>query len=86
MIVMRFRNFIATDVAVAIIFQSGHGATGRQAEAARRGIERVARASVPYLTSEEGQTRWSCRNQERQGRRRLHQLGVSVRRQSGDTD
>ena len=47
----------ATPITVAIIFHSGFGHTARQAEAVRRGIERVAGASVLYLTSDEAQTR-----------------------------
>jgi NAD(P)H dehydrogenase (quinone) len=47
----------AAPVTVAVIFHSGRGHTARQAEAVRRGIERVARASTLYLTSDEAQTR-----------------------------
>src|ERR1700710_1068431 len=47
----------ATPVTVAIIFHSGFGHTARQAEAVRRGIERVEGASVFYLTSDEAQRR-----------------------------
>ena len=47
----------ATPVTVAVIFHSGFGHTARQAEAVRRGIERVAGASALYLTSDQAQTR-----------------------------
>jgi multimeric flavodoxin WrbA len=47
----------ATPVTVAVIFHSGFGHTAQQAEAVRRGIERVAGASALYLTSDEAQTR-----------------------------
>jgi NAD(P)H dehydrogenase (quinone) len=47
----------ATEVVVAIVFHSGYGHTARQAEAVRRGVEKVPGASVLYLTSEEAQTR-----------------------------
>ena len=49
----------ATPVTVAVIFHSGYGHTARQAEAVRRGIERVAGASALYLTSDEAQARLS---------------------------
>jgi NAD(P)H dehydrogenase (quinone) len=42
---------------VAVIFHSGFGHTARQAEAVRRGIERVAGTSALYLTSDEAQVR-----------------------------
>ena len=44
-------NNAATPITVAVIFHSGFGHTARQAEAVRRGIERVAGASTLYLTS-----------------------------------
>jgi NAD(P)H dehydrogenase (quinone) len=47
-----------TEVLVAIVFHSGYGHTARQAEAVRRGLEKVPGASALYLTSEEAQTRW----------------------------
>jgi NAD(P)H dehydrogenase (quinone) len=50
-------DYAATPVTVAVIFHSGFGHTARQAEAVRRGIERVAGASVLYLTSDEAQGR-----------------------------
>lgn len=43
---------------VAIVFHSGYGHTARQAEAVRRGLEKVPGVSALYLTSEEAQTRW----------------------------
>lgn len=46
------------EVLVAIVFHSGYGHTARQAEAVRRGAEKVAGASVLYLTSEEALKRW----------------------------
>ena len=46
-----------TDIRVAIVFHSGYGHTARQAEAVRRGVEKVPGASVLYLTSEEAQVR-----------------------------
>ncbi len=50
-------DYAATPITVAVIFHSGYGHTARQAEAVRRGIERVAGASVLYLTSDEAQSR-----------------------------
>ena len=50
-------NNAATPITVAVIFYSGFGHTARQAEAVRRGIERVAGASALYLTSDEAQGR-----------------------------
>jgi len=47
----------AIPITVAVIFHSGFGHTARQAEAVRRGIERVAGASALYLTSDEAQGR-----------------------------
>ena len=47
----------AIPITVAVLFHSGFGHTARLAEAVRRGIERVAGASVLYLTSEEVQGR-----------------------------
>jgi multimeric flavodoxin WrbA len=47
----------AVPVTVAVIFHSGFGHTARQAEAVRRGIERVAGAVALYLTSDQAQTR-----------------------------
>ncbi|MFC7477161.1 flavodoxin family protein [Dankookia sp. GCM10030260] len=46
------------EVLVAIVFHSGYGHTARQAEAVRRCAEKVAGASVLYLTSEEAPKRW----------------------------
>jgi len=48
----------AIPITVAVLFHSGFGHTARQAEAVRRGIERVAGASVLFLTSDEAQGRW----------------------------
>ena len=50
-------DYAATPITVAVIFHSGYGHTARQAEAVRRGIERVAGASALYLTSDEAQRR-----------------------------
>src|ERR1700754_1946053 len=47
----------AVPITVAVVFHSGFGHTARQAEAVRRGIERVAGASTLYLTSDEAQGR-----------------------------
>ena len=47
----------AIPITVAVLFHSGFGHTARQAEAVRRGIERVAGASALYLTSDEAQGR-----------------------------
>ena len=47
----------AVPITVAVVFHSGFGHTARQAEAVRRGIERVAGAAALYLTSDEAQTR-----------------------------
>ncbi|MGF7162218.1 multimeric flavodoxin WrbA [Rhodoligotrophos appendicifer] len=51
-------HMVRTDIRVAIVFHSGYGHTARQAEAVRRGVEKVPGASVLYLTSEEAQSRW----------------------------
>ena len=51
----------ATPIMVAVLFHSGFGHTARQAEAVRRGIERVAGAFALYLTSDEAQGRWDDR-------------------------
>jgi NAD(P)H dehydrogenase (quinone) len=45
-------------ITVAVVFHSASGHTARQAEAVRRGIERVAGASTLYLTSDEAQGRF----------------------------
>lgn len=50
-------NIVKTDIRVAIVFHSGYGHTARQAEAVRRGVEKVPGVSVLYLTSEEAQAR-----------------------------
>src|SRR6478752_3482563 len=47
----------AIPITVAVVFHSGFGHTARQAEAVRRGIERIAGASALYITSEEAQGR-----------------------------
>ena len=47
-----------TPVTIAVLFHSGYGHTARQAQAVRRGIERVAGASALYLTSDEAQGRF----------------------------
>ena len=60
MIATPFGNSVAMEVAVAIVFHSRYGHTPRQAEAVRRGIEKVPGASVLFLTSEEAQTRWEA--------------------------
>ena len=44
-------------VTIAVLFHSGFGHTARQAEAVRRGIERVGGAYALYLTSDEAQGR-----------------------------
>ena len=44
-------------ITVAVLFHSGFGHTALQAEAVRRGIERVAGAFALYLTSDEAQAR-----------------------------
>ncbi|CAE6829724.1 flavodoxin family protein [Paraburkholderia aspalathi] len=45
-------------VKIAIVYHSGFGHTARQAEAVKRGVEKVAGASTLFLTSEEAQSRW----------------------------
>src|SRR3954469_21036631 len=47
----------AIPITVAVLFHSGFGHTARQAEAVRRGVERVEGASALYLTSDEAQGR-----------------------------
>jgi NAD(P)H dehydrogenase (quinone) len=51
-------NFSNSDVLVAIVFHSGYGHTARQAEAVRRGVEKVPGTTVLFLTSEEAPPRW----------------------------
>jgi NAD(P)H dehydrogenase (quinone) len=51
------RDVPAIPITIAVLFHSGFGHTARQAEAVRRGIERVADASVLYLTSDEAEGR-----------------------------
>lgn len=58
MIAMLQRNIPETGVSVAIVFHSSYGHTARQAEAVRRGVEKVPGTSVLYLTSDEAQSRW----------------------------
>ncbi|MFM0088820.1 flavodoxin family protein [Paraburkholderia sediminicola] len=45
-------------VQIAIVYHSGFGHTAKQAEAVRRGVEKVSGASTLFLTSEEAQSRW----------------------------
>ncbi|XXR84103.1 flavodoxin family protein [Sorangium sp. So ce394] len=45
-------------VRVAVVYHSGHGHTGRQAEAVRAGVQQVEGAEVLLLTVEEAQARW----------------------------
>ncbi len=54
---MQATQMSAISITVAVLFHSGFGHTARQAEAVRRGIERVAGASVLYMTSDEAQGR-----------------------------
>ena len=54
---MPFGDSVATEVAVAIVFHSGYGHAARQAEAVRRGIDKVPGAPVLFLTLEEASTR-----------------------------
>lgn len=51
-------NFSNSDVLVAIVFHSGYGHTARQAEAVRRGVEKVPGTTVLFMTSDEAPTRW----------------------------
>ncbi len=43
---------------IAIVYHSGYGHTGRQAEAVKAGVEQVDGAEALLLTVEEAQTRW----------------------------
>ncbi len=43
---------------IAIVYHSGYGHTGRQAEAVKVGVEQVEGAEALLLTVEEAQTRW----------------------------
>jgi multimeric flavodoxin WrbA len=45
---------------IAIVYHSGYGHTGRQAEAVRAGVEQVEGAEALLLTVEEAQTRWGA--------------------------
>jgi multimeric flavodoxin WrbA len=47
-----------TTVRVAIVYHSGFGHTAKQAEAVKRGVEKVAGASALFLTSEAAQSHW----------------------------
>lgn len=44
---------------VAIVYHSGYGHTGRQAEAVKAGVEEMEGAEALLLTVEEAQTRWN---------------------------
>lgn len=52
------RNISREGILVAVVFHSGYGHTARQADAVRRGAEKVPGTSVLYLTSEEAPDRW----------------------------
>ncbi len=43
---------------IAIVYHSGYGHTGRQAEAVKAGVEQVEGAEALLLTVEDAQTRW----------------------------
>lgn len=43
---------------IAIVYHSGYGHTGRQAEAVKAGVEQAEGAEALLLTVEEAQTRW----------------------------
>jgi multimeric flavodoxin WrbA len=43
---------------IAIVYHSGYGHTGRQAEAVKAGVEQVEGAEALLLTVDEAQTRW----------------------------
>lgn len=58
MIAMLQRNTPHEPSLVAIVFHSGYGHTARQAEAVRRGVEKVQGSAVLYLTSDEAPGRW----------------------------
>ncbi|WP_438021466.1 flavodoxin family protein [Sorangium sp. So ce315] len=45
-------------VRVAVVYHSGYGHTGRQAEAVQRGVQQVEGAEALLLTVEEAQARW----------------------------
>lgn len=47
-----------TSARIAIVYHSGYGHTGRQAEAVRAGVEQVEGAEALLLTVEEAQARW----------------------------
>ncbi|MGA0598373.1 flavodoxin family protein [Enterovirga sp. CN4-39] len=49
-----------TDAVIAIVYHSGYGHTARQAEAVRRGVEKVPGAAVLFLKSDEAQARFSA--------------------------
>ena len=48
-----------TKAVIAIVYHSGYGHTARQAEAVRRGAEKVPGAEVLFLTSKEAQEQFS---------------------------
>lgn len=45
-------------IKIAVVYHSGYGHTGAQAEAVARGAKKVAGAEVNLLTSEEAQNQW----------------------------
>jgi multimeric flavodoxin WrbA len=47
-----------SDSRIAVVYHSGAGHTGRQAEAVKAGVEQVEGAKALLLTIEEAQTRW----------------------------
>jgi multimeric flavodoxin WrbA len=47
-----------SSVRIAIVYHSGYGHTGRQAEAVRAGVEQVEGAEALLLTVDEARTRW----------------------------
>jgi NAD(P)H dehydrogenase (quinone) len=47
-----------SSIRVAVVYHSGHGHTGRQAEAVKAGVEQVQGTEALLLTVGEAQTRW----------------------------
>lgn len=47
-----------SSVRIAIVYHSGYGHTGRQAEAVKAGVEQVEGAEALLLTVDEARTRW----------------------------
>lgn len=57
---MKIDDIYTIKISAAIIYHSGYGHTARQAQAVRRGVDRVEGATALLLTSEEAPTQWEA--------------------------